>query len=154
MRSWAESPSDCGSRGAMNRTQRRVLGTSQAVFASNRCTAACMEARTARTGYPDNMASCIHITVDSRKAPQDFRKGRALDSADRNMFVVRRLLLAQKLCRGGTKFQGSGVVQGVGVGVAEYGNWGYIYTHAHAANRGGHAVTVTDYLGVLVPAWT
>ena len=85
----------CGSRGEINRTHCRVRGTSHAVFANKRCTAVCMEVRAAHRGYPESTGSGIHMIVEKRNTPQDHKKGKALDTADKNTLAVRRLLAAQ-----------------------------------------------------------
>ena len=46
------SLSDCGRRRMMKRIHCIVAATSQGVFAKRRCTASCMEVRTAWSGYP------------------------------------------------------------------------------------------------------
>ena len=68
-RSLTVSNRDCGSRGERKETQRTVNGTSHCVFASTRCTAAVMDARTDEAGYPDEAANCIHAAQDGKKEP-------------------------------------------------------------------------------------
>ena len=91
------STRDCGRRHSIKRSHCRLRGTSQGVFANRRCTAACMDVHTACRGYPNSTASCIHIAVEKRNAPQECKNGTAFDNADKKTFVVRRVLVAQKL---------------------------------------------------------
>ena len=81
------SERDCGSRGERNVIQRTVKGPSHCVLASIRWTAAVMDARTAKAGYPDRVARCIHAAQDNRNEPQECMKGRVFESAERKTLV-------------------------------------------------------------------
>ena len=96
MRFRTVSARDCGRCRAIKRIHTRVRATSQGVFANRWCTAACMDVHTVCWGYLDSTASCIHIAIDKRNTPQECKKRRAFDNADRKTFVVQRGLMAQK----------------------------------------------------------
>ena len=81
-----------------------VVAPSQGVFAKRRCTADCMEVRTAWLGYPERTPNCIQMTHDNRIAPHECRNGSVLERADKKTLVVRLVLVAQKLCSGAPNF--------------------------------------------------
>ena len=88
----------------MKRIHWIVAATSHGVFAKRRCTADCMEVRTAWVGYPERTANCIHRTHDNRNAPHECRNGSVLERADKKTLVVRLVFVAHKLCRGAPNF--------------------------------------------------
>ena len=74
----------------------------------------CADACTVSGGYPERIA-----VTDKRKDPQDRRKGSVLERADKNTLVVRRAVVAQKLCRRAPCLKAPNIVVRIRMGVGE-----------------------------------